>query len=89
MPGLPLLSKPVALRFAKAGWNELHCPVHYKQHLRWFQVINNFTLGRTEQSTGDFHSSILDAAQLKSCFNSSRLSGLKMEREALVNIMVP
>lgn len=46
MPGLPLLSKSVALRFAKTGWNELHRPVHYEQHLRWSQVINNFTLGR-------------------------------------------
>ena len=43
----------------------------------------------TERSKCDFHSSMLDAAQLKSCCNSSRLSGLKMERVALVNIMMP
>ena len=44
---------------------------------------------RTERSKCDFHSSMLDAAQLKSCCNSSRLSELKMKRVALVNIMMP
>ena len=35
----------------------------------------------------DFQSTMLDAAQPKSCCNSSRLPGLKMERVELVNIM--